>query len=145
MAPKKTSARATKKVTKRPANATKATNMPSVAEMNTLVKSNTTKRDRALIALATMSALGAMGAACGKSDGCRGAVMGTMQTFGEKLQLSAEQARVSVGQTFGVYPARTSGPNPGVLVGNGSTVRRYMPRDKLRTLRGQPFKIFSQP
>ena len=103
MAPKKTSARATKKVTKRPANATKATNMPSVADMNTLVKSNTTKRDRALIALATVSALGAAGAACGSSSACKNAVMRTATTVGGGMKAvgdHVQKAGQSVGTTL---------------------------------------------
>ena len=73
----KKSTPATKKATKRPAKATKANNMPSVAQMNSVLQSNTTKRDRALIALASVTALGAVGAACGTSQPCKNAVMAT--------------------------------------------------------------------
>jgi hypothetical protein len=134
MAPKKTSARATKKVTKRPAKATKANSFPSVTDMNTLVKSNTTKRDRALIALATVSALGAAGAACGSSQRCTNAVRGTAEDVGRHLRQATDtvkKAGESVGQTMrgmGLIrkpkgPSKavfvTSGSNPGVFVTSG--------------------------
>ena len=75
----KKSTPATKKATKRPAKATKANNMPSVADLNSVVQSNTTKRDRALIGLASVTALGAVGAACGKNEACITAVEKTLR------------------------------------------------------------------
>ncbi len=104
MAPrKKTSNLATSKGTKRSASVKKANGMPSMSEMNTLAKSNTTKRDRALIALATASALGAAAAACGSRDGCKKAVMGTAEAVSSQMRDAAERAKkasVSVRQTL---------------------------------------------
>jgi uncharacterized protein HemX len=99
--PTKRRAKAMNVMANRPANA-----MPSVAEMNTVVQSNTTKRDRTLIALATVSALGAAGAACGSSQACKKAVMSTATKVGTHMKTAGEQVGKSVGQVFRrLYPA----------------------------------------
>ena len=100
---------ATKKATKRPANATKANNMPSMAELNRVVQSNTTKRDRALIALASVTALGAVGAACGTSKPCAAAVQTAATTIGGGMTTAYGHVRGAGTQVGGYLKKLTSG------------------------------------
>jgi hypothetical protein len=90
MAPKKTATR------KRTYKKSKHTDAPTVSEMNALVKSRVSKRDRALMALATVSALGVMGAACGTSNACKARVTKAASNVGKSMQ-TAKQKVTEVG------------------------------------------------